>query len=351
MARQPGKRLRLKATDIFIDPRLQARADGTDQGHVDDLHDALKGGAKLPELKIRNVPEVGMCLTDGHHTFHAGVKKGVKEFDCVVQEGTWLDAVADACGANDQHNAKKRTGKDKTNAVVRLVKEVQKSGEKMWGQNRIAEACKVSSSFVKKVFEDHKLGQKDDDQTSAQVSTTTVDAPAEPKKVVDRRGREHVVKPSTPKPEPVQPLTAEELAKMRWRDIPLAGNFSSIANVQKAVFDAGLTTYGELYDALNSEAGIPGVGPYNAPIEMEKIERMKGFDGKRRVPTPKNGAVKFDFAAWESNFGRVIKGWDDMATAYAAKGKHEFQGGERMLRAFEKLYQDQKKLLTAEKPS
>jgi hypothetical protein len=128
--------------DITVDDRLQMRV-STDLDTIEEYADNLKS---LPPVKLIREGEV-QWLWDGHLRYAAHKKAKVHEIKAEVTEGTFIDALAAAAGANFSHGLR-RSDEDKRRAVASLFKEKTWAGR---SDRVIAETCKVSHPFVSKI--------------------------------------------------------------------------------------------------------------------------------------------------------------------------------------------------------
>jgi hypothetical protein len=125
--------------DITLDPRLQMR-ETMDFAVIDEYAENID---KLPPCKTIRDGE-SIWLTSGWHRYHATKKAGRSELPCTVREGTFLDALVEACGENEGHGIR-RTSADKRRAVAALL------GIEEWARKSdrlIADACKVGHHLV-----------------------------------------------------------------------------------------------------------------------------------------------------------------------------------------------------------
>ncbi len=83
-------------------------------------------------------------LADGFHRLAAAVNVEAKEVDADVRQGTQRDAILFSFAANAAHGIP-RSNADKRRAVERMLGDEE---WKTWSDRRIAEACRVSPSFV-----------------------------------------------------------------------------------------------------------------------------------------------------------------------------------------------------------
>jgi hypothetical protein len=157
---KPQKRRteRIKLAELVLHPTLQMRAlpNGlVDPEHVAGMVRSLERRKKLPPPKVRRVPGLGNLVTDGFHGVTARIThNAMGSCDCEVLDGEWIDAVEDAVGSESHPDAPlKHTREDKRKAVLTLLEELDKAG-KSWGKARIAEACRVSDTFVAKLAKD-----------------------------------------------------------------------------------------------------------------------------------------------------------------------------------------------------
>jgi uncharacterized ParB-like nuclease family protein len=134
---------------ITRDKRLQMR-DGTNPGVVKEYAECL---GDLPPCKVVTDGK-HFWLTDGWHTYEAHKAKGRTFIRCFVREGTYLDALIDAAGANHNHGLR-RTNDDKRRAVEVLLCE-NESGGHAWSQSDIARMAHVTHQMVSKVQAERK---------------------------------------------------------------------------------------------------------------------------------------------------------------------------------------------------
>jgi AntA/AntB antirepressor len=110
----------------------------------------------LPPCKVIAGDDGHLWLTDGWHTEAAHRLKGKTEIKCVVRPGTWLDAVAEAAGANAKHGLR-RTKDDKRRAVE-ILHEVNEENKSPWSQSDIARIADVDRSTAGKIIREKKKG-------------------------------------------------------------------------------------------------------------------------------------------------------------------------------------------------
>lgn len=135
---------KLPLVRLVLEPRLQLRALGMNPEHVADLRGAARA-KRLPKVKVRLVGP-RHYVTDGFHTVEAHRLEGNHLIPCQVRTGTWEDAVHDACGANRDHHALKRTRADKRNAALRMLEFFSD-----WENARIARHVGVSHTYINRL--------------------------------------------------------------------------------------------------------------------------------------------------------------------------------------------------------
>lgn len=131
------KKLNLNA--IRLDGNTQARVSLNEQT-VGEYAETLES---LPPVIVFHDGS-DYWLADGFHRYFAHKQAGKASIACDVQDGTRLDAVLFAVGAN-RHHGLRRTNEDKRKAVQMLLAEDQC---KSWSDRKIAEACAVGHPMV-----------------------------------------------------------------------------------------------------------------------------------------------------------------------------------------------------------
>ena len=162
---------------------LQMRED-IDSQHVDDLKDCLDD---LPPITvfaddIRNSPSaIRYFIGDGWHRFLAHKLSSKKQIKAIVHPGGKDAALRCALGANAEHNALRRTNRDKRKAVERALK----SYNTILGSGKIknvsvAELCKVTEGLVRKIRKEMEdAGAKTENQKTENGSTDGGEAGAQ----------------------------------------------------------------------------------------------------------------------------------------------------------------------------
>ncbi len=174
--------LKLKRSEIIRDPRLQMRAGPMDQAIIDEYAEDI---FDLPAIDVIKGPNGELWLVDGNYRDAAHEKMGLEEIRANIEDGTWIDAMNAAAGANAKHG-RKRTDADKRRAVKSLLLEPLYLDR---SDRMIAKACKVSHTFVAKIRErldDDAVtefnGKKRTKKTKAPKTRTGMDGKTRPAK-------------------------------------------------------------------------------------------------------------------------------------------------------------------------
>jgi uncharacterized ParB-like nuclease family protein len=143
------KKIPINAIDHEAISELQMRED-IDHTHVDDLKETL---SELPPITVFTNEETSMYwIGDGWHRFLAHKNSNQKQIKATIHPGGREAALKHALGANAEHNALRRTNRDKRKAVIACLK----SHSAIFGTEKIknvavADQCKVAESFVRKI--------------------------------------------------------------------------------------------------------------------------------------------------------------------------------------------------------
>lgn len=175
----------LKLKNVNVDPAIQPRAAGLDEGHVADLEAAYRAGAAVPPPRVVKTASGAMWLSRGFHRIAAALRAGLAELEFEVVAGDRKDAIIDAACSNTDHGLK-RTNADKRRAVEILLTECPE-----WSDRKLADSAGVGDDLVRAVR-----------KATVQVPFSgTCDAPA---KRVGKDGKAYTVKPKSPlkAPEP-----------------------------------------------------------------------------------------------------------------------------------------------------
>lgn len=131
--------------EIEVDMALQMRAAEPPCEEYEELLRKNRGSWPFPALRCVRVGE-RLLVVEGFTRLRAATNAGRRHVPIEVIEGTWKEAVAIACGSNNEHGYR-RTAADKRRAVLRAREEISQSPTK------IAAVCRVSRAFVYSVVE------------------------------------------------------------------------------------------------------------------------------------------------------------------------------------------------------
>lgn len=133
---------------LRMDFGLQLRAE-IDEFHVDRLADAYAANEPVPPIRVMHDSKTAW-VWDGNHRMIGRRRAGFQTISCIVEHGTYRDAILRAAGANHEHGLP-RSNRDKRAAVAKLL------ADKVWAKRSdrwIAETCRVSRPLVADVRED-----------------------------------------------------------------------------------------------------------------------------------------------------------------------------------------------------
>lgn len=149
----------IPVSQLFFDQELQMR-EGFDEDHLEALISHIKAGGELPPIKVfpaQGSDPIGRngehyYIADGNHRGMAHRRAGVDLINVEQMTGGRSAALKHALGANAEHNALRRTNRDKRKAVFCALN----SYSTIFGETKIknvavAEACRVAESFVRKI--------------------------------------------------------------------------------------------------------------------------------------------------------------------------------------------------------
>ena len=298
-----ARKLGLKADDLILDQRLQVRADGTDEEHIEHMLETLQQRRRIEEpVQVTAVWYDGSekpvyYVTDGFHTVKAHKRAGRPIVRCAVREGTWTDAVINAATANQTkyHKAKKLTNADKRRAVQMILTEKPRMSA-----GAVAELVKVSRPFAQAIKEKLKLAG----------------GPVE-----GRDGKTYE--------------TAGVQSDAGVRDIPIDETSVELPDpIHAAIRSFELATLGEVYDHLAKGGTMDlkprqiaelkdklvkaGVGP--APIPVKKRKTAEPLPSANGAAVP-GAAVGWQAAAhhFEEDYGRLVRSHDQLAKVFTVK--------------------------------
>ena len=160
--------MKIHVEEIWIDPRLQARA-AVDADAVESYREAYEAGVNLPPLALFTIEGCHHAL-DGFHRYAAARAAGLEFLPVeIVGEGSIEEAVWRATGVNQAHGLR-RSNADKQCAVLMAI-------ESPIGQEQssraIAEHVGVSVSFVSEI---RKRWEAEQRAAGVAVSVTAVDS-------------------------------------------------------------------------------------------------------------------------------------------------------------------------------
>lgn len=198
-------------------------------------------------------------LADGFHRYHAHRKAGRSAIAANEIPGTRRDAVLYSVGANGEHGLR-RSNADKRRAVETLLADKEWAG---WSDNKIAQCCAVSVSFVGAVRRPEvAVKQRENRQVNAQRTVVGLQNPA-PVAVSEPKEKEHV--PVAPAPAPLVQVESQKRRAEPTIEGLLAENESLREELRETRDNArALAELVESYDALSA-------GEHAAAKEMAKL--------------------------------------------------------------------------------
>ncbi|MGE9271602.1 MAG: hypothetical protein ACQKBU_12425 [Verrucomicrobiales bacterium] len=148
---QPGEAT-IPTRDLFFDEGLQMR-EGFDQDHLEAMVEHLRQGGTLPAIDVYEFcdDDIGAngehyYIGDGNHRGMAYRQAKIEHVPVILHPGGRDAALRRALGANAEHNALRRTNRDKRKAVLSALREFPDLSD-----NKIAGICKVTQPFVSKL--------------------------------------------------------------------------------------------------------------------------------------------------------------------------------------------------------
>ncbi len=131
--------------EIELDQAIQQRADGVNQGVIEDYAEAMKAGEQFPPVIVfLDCDKKKKWLADGFHRVPAAGLAGLVEIRAEIRPGTRRDALLYAVAANGTHGLR-RTHADKRHAVATLLKDKE---WRRWSNREIARHCGVHHKLV-----------------------------------------------------------------------------------------------------------------------------------------------------------------------------------------------------------
>lgn len=136
---------------ITIDPTLQVRVDGLNEGTVQNYMAVLENGETLPAIVVFRLPDGGLLLSSGFHRVEAHKRLGLVEIAAEIREGTRQDAIRFAFEDNKSHGLPLSNKDKKAYMLGRLE-------DGMWsqiGNREIARQLGISHVTVMRWIEEH----------------------------------------------------------------------------------------------------------------------------------------------------------------------------------------------------
>ena len=138
---------KLLLTQLEDDKKYQLRVE-EDPSTICDLAQAYNDGETIPPIDVVKVDTERYIIVDGHHRYAAAKEAGIESMECRITEGNEYNAFILSLGANASNKALKRTNADKRNAVITAL---DYKDFNRYSNRKIADICKVSSTFVDKI--------------------------------------------------------------------------------------------------------------------------------------------------------------------------------------------------------
>jgi hypothetical protein len=136
---------------IICSTDIQSRI-AIDVATVQNYAEEMNNGAVFPPVTVFDDGDGSYWLADGFHRVEACKLVGIDAIVCEVKAGGKTEALIFSCGSNAQHGLP-RTNADKRRAVLLLLNDDRFAG---WSTRQLAEACRVSHTFVSKIQKDLK---------------------------------------------------------------------------------------------------------------------------------------------------------------------------------------------------
>jgi len=144
--------MKIKVNEITIDPAVAIR-EGTDEDTIQRYEDNFE---RLPPVVVYKT-DTKYLLADGFHRLAAAERKGLREIDAEIREGTDSEAKEYAIYANLRHG-KPLTREEYKKAIFRLrnlhpkPKDPKRPLPNEWGVEKIAQAVGRDVAFVRTVL-------------------------------------------------------------------------------------------------------------------------------------------------------------------------------------------------------
>ncbi|GMV42222.1 MAG: hypothetical protein AMXMBFR64_39380 [Myxococcales bacterium] len=151
----------LRLDEIRVDNDVQIRAEGTDEGYVEDYRAEMERGVRLPPVKVCLDGDGMYWLFSGFHRVQAATRAGLTTVEATVQPGGKREAILAAVGENATHG-KRRTRADVQRAIEMLLLDTEWG---TWSDRQIADKVQVDHKTVgahrRRLEEDGKIGGTD----------------------------------------------------------------------------------------------------------------------------------------------------------------------------------------------
>jgi hypothetical protein len=134
----------LKIKELALDPEVNPRF-AVDQAVVEEY--AETPASEFPPVRVYELPEGQLLLSDGFHRVGAARLRGEDEILADVRRGSYEEAVEHAFTANVRHG-KQLTREEKTAAVLRL-----REMHPEWPQAQVAAALDLRPDRVKEIYQ------------------------------------------------------------------------------------------------------------------------------------------------------------------------------------------------------
>lgn len=246
----------VRIDEIEVSMKLQMRAQEPPSEEYEEILRKKRSEWPFPRVRcvlVKDGDAETLFLVEGFTRLRAASDANRAKVPIEYAEGTWQDAVGEACASNADHGFR-RTAADKRRAIIRAYEDVSESPTK------IAKTCNVARATVYTVIEELK------------------DAPAEQE---GKKGAKPGKSPSTSaSPDPVRPEPDSEIKT----PCPVCGN------VRWEPSDAGYTCAVCQQD-------------YGEVAAVEEEEREEQASRRELI----DEGVARDLATAKSDYGRLLR--------------------------------------------
>lgn len=188
--------------DVVLDPALQMRAAGVQEDVAQEYAEGMANGQHFPIVRVVRVDGEAL-LVDGWHRFRAHQILERAMIQAEVADGSRVDAIKEAAGANTHHGLR-RTPEDKRRAARALLQDPELCS---WSNREAAKHIGVSRQHIQNMRNRYSVS-KGERLTRSRIELVDGEPPAEWQELHDRAGfyREAVEKVR-------RSLTLEDIAK------------------------------------------------------------------------------------------------------------------------------------------